>query len=307
MRELEREAPDTHPPDSGARPDGARRMKTVRTVAELRAALAEPRRAGAVIGLVPTMGAFHPGHLSLFRRARERCDVVAVSLFVNPRQFGPSDGLDSYPRAAARDRELAAAAGVDVLFTPAVEEIYPQGFATTVSVAGLSEPLCGVRRGRSHFDGVTTVVAKLLLAAAPEVAFFGRKDAQQAIVIRRMVADLGLPAEIEVCPTVRETDGLAHSSRNRHLRPADRERAPALHHALLAADALFAAGERDTDAILQAAATVLERHGVEPEYLELRSAETLEPLPRVDEQALLAVAATFGDTRLIDNTILDPR
>jgi pantoate--beta-alanine ligase len=195
-------------------------LRTLRTVSELRDALSAPRRAGDSIGLVPTMGALHDGHLSLIRRARADCDVVVVSLFVNPAQFNDAGDLSSYPRDEARDAALAAEAGADVLFAPPAEEVYPSGFSTTVSVSGLTEVLEGAHRGKQHFDGVTTVVAKLFNMAGPEVAYFGQKDAQQALVIERMARDLDIPVRIEVCPTVREPDGLALSSRNVHLTDA---------------------------------------------------------------------------------------
>lgn len=279
-------------------------MRTLRTVAELRAALAQPRRTGRRIGLVPTMGAFHEGHLSLMRRAREDCEEVVVSLFVNPTQFTEGADLAAYPRDEARDAALAAEVGVDLLFAPAPAEIYPGGFATTISVAGVAEPLEGAYRGRAHFDGVATVVAKLFNIVAPEVAYFGQKDVQQTLVIRRLVTDLDLPVRIEVCPIVREPDGLAMSSRNERLDPVQRERATALYRALRAADARAAAGERDPDAIARHARGELERAGVDTEYFELVSAETLAPARDMDGPVLAVVAARVGATRLIDNHTL---
>ena len=279
-------------------------MRTVSTVAELRDALAPHRRAGRTIGLVPTMGAFHEGHLSLMRRAREVTDVVVVSLFVNPAQFGANEDLDAYPHDEAADAALAEAEGVDLLFAPPVEVVYPDGFATVVKVDGITEVLCGEHRGREHFDAVTTVVAKLFNIAGPDVAFFGQKDAQQALVIRRMVRDLDMPVRIEVCPTVREPDGLALSSRNAYLDPAERERALALSHALAAAEEAVSHGERDASAVLAAARAQLDSAGVEPEYLELRSAQDLSPVERVNGSTLLAVAARVGGARLIDNRVL---
>ena len=226
-------------PHAGQRRDGSRGrevcMITLRTVAEVRAAVSQARRAGASIGLVPTMGAFHEGHLSLMRRAREQCDQVVVSLFVNPAQFNEQADLDRYPRDERRDAALAARGRAGFLFAPPVEQIYPQGFATTVSVAGVAESLEGAARGRGHFDGVATVVTKLFNIVSPDVAYFGRKDAQQVAVIRQLVRDLDLPVRIEACPTVREPDGLAMSSRNVRLSGAERERATALHRALAAA------------------------------------------------------------------------
>ena len=279
-------------------------MRIVRTVAELRTTLVPHRRAGRTIGLVPTMGAFHEGHLSLMRRARESADVAVVSLFVNPAQFGPAEDLAAYPRDEAADAALAEAEGVDVLFAPPVEEVYPDGFATAVRVGGITELLEGEHRGRDHFDGVTTVVAKLFNMAQPDVAFFGQKDAQQALVIRRMVRDLDMPVRIEVCPTIREPDGLALSSRNAYLDPGERERALALSRALAAADEAVSHGERDASAVLAAARAQLDSAGVEPEYLELRSAEDLSPVERVNGSTLIAVAAKVGRARLIDNRVL---
>jgi pantoate--beta-alanine ligase len=279
-------------------------MNTVRTIAELREALRPARRAERVIGLVPTMGALHDGHLSLIRHARATCDDVVVSLFVNPSQFNDAGDLAAYPRDEERDAALAADAGADLLFAPAQAEVYPKGFATTVHVDGLTETLEGVERGVGHFDAVATVVTKLLNMVGPDVAVFGQKDAQQALVVRRLVRDLDLPVRIEVRPTVREPDGLALSSRNVHLRGDDRERALALHDALRAAEASLAAGERDADALRGASLAAMHARGVEPEYLELVRTDDLAPVERVDGDALLAVAARVGGTRLIDNTIL---
>jgi pantoate--beta-alanine ligase len=279
-------------------------MRTVRTVAELREVLRPARREERVIGLVPTMGALHDGHLSLIRHARATCDEVVVSLFVNPAQFNEAADLAAYPRNEDRDAALAAEAGADLLFAPGADEVYPPGFATTVHVSGLTETLEGVYRGVSHFDGVTTVVTKLLNMVGPDVAFFGQKDAQQALVVARLVRDLDLPVRIEVRPTVREPDGLALSSRNMHLRGDDRDRALALRDALRAAEASLAAGERDADALRAAALAAMRDRGVEPEYLELVRTEDLHPVVRVDGDVLLAVAARVGATRLIDNTIL---
>jgi pantoate--beta-alanine ligase len=279
-------------------------VRTVRTVAEVRTALREARRAERVIGLVPTMGALHDGHLSLIRRARATCDDVVVSLFVNPAQFNESGDLAAYPRDEARDGGLAAGAGADLLFAPELAEVYPPGFATTVHAGGVTETLEGVHRGVGHFDGVATMVTKLLNMVGPDVAFFGQKDAQQALVIRRLVRDLDLPVRIEVCPTVREADGLALSSRNVHLRGADRERALALRDALAAAEASLTAGERDAGALRAAALAAMRRRGVEPDYLEFVRTDDLSPVSHIDGEVLVAVAASVGSTRLIDNTIL---
>ncbi|MEA2449165.1 MAG: pantoate--beta-alanine ligase [Thermoleophilaceae bacterium] len=281
-------------------------MNVVRSVRELRETLAPVRREGRSIGLVPTMGFFHAGHLELMRAARAASDFVVVSLFVNPAQFGPNEDLDSYPRDEARDLELAEREGVDLVFAPPVAEVYPDGFATTVAVDGLTEVLDGDprQRGRAHFDGVTTVVTKLLNMVQPDRAWFGQKDAQQAIVIRRLVRDLDIPVRVEVAPTVREPDGLAMSSRNVYLSAEEREQALGLSRALRAAEAAVADGRRDAGEVLAAAKAELDARGVEPEYLELLSADDLSPSQRVNGRTLLAVAARVGRARLIDNTLL---
>jgi pantoate--beta-alanine ligase len=282
-------------------------MRVVRSVSELRDALAGPRRDGSEIGLVPTMGALHEGHLSLLRAARSACDVVVMSLFVNPAQFAPGEDLERYPRDAERDAELAEAESVDVLYAPPVAEVYPAGFSTQVEVEGLTEVLCGdpARRGPGHFRGVTTVVAKLFNAVGPDVAYFGQKDAQQAVVIRRMVRDLDFPVRIEVLPTVREPDGLALSSRNRYLDPAARSRATALSRALRAA--AEATRSESLQAGLAAARAELHAAGIEPEYLEARDAEDLSPVGALNGRAVLvAVAARVAGARLIDNVLIEP-
>jgi pantoate--beta-alanine ligase len=281
-------------------------MRTVRTVQGLRAVLGAARRDDRAIGLVPTMGALHEGHLSLIRHARRQCDVVVVSLFVNPAQFNESSDLERYPRDERRDAELAEEAGADVLFAPSVEEVYPAGFATSVEVLGLSERLEGAARGAEHFRGVATVVTKLLCMALPDVAYFGQKDAQQVLLIRRLAADLNLPVRIEARPTVREPDGLAMSSRNALLGAEERERALALPRALQAAEALAGEGERSAAVLLEAARAAMEPFAVSPEYLALVDPEMLEELERLDGEALLAVAARVGEVRLIDNAILTP-
>jgi pantoate--beta-alanine ligase len=281
-------------------------VRTVRSVNALREALVPGRRAGRTIGLVPTMGYFHDGHLSLIRRAREQCDMVVVSLFVNPAQFAAGEDLETYPRDEARDAALAEAEGVDLLFAPPVEEVYPEGFDTRVVVGGLTETLEGApgQRGPEHFAGVTTIVTKLFNMAGPDVAYFGQKDAQQALVINRLVRDLDIPVRIEVCPTVRDPEGLALSSRNAYLSPVERDRALGLSRALRAAEAAVDSGQIDAEAVLSAARGELDAHGIEPEYLELRSTTDLSPVERVNGSTLLAVAAHVGRARLIDNTIL---
>jgi pantoate--beta-alanine ligase len=280
----------------------------IRTRRELRSALQAARRAGQTIGLVPTMGYLHEGHLALIRAARAECDLVVMSLFVNPTQFGPDDDLDRYPRDEERDLRLAGEAGADLVFAPPVDEVYAPDASTAVEVGG---SLAGVldgdpgRRGREHFRGVTTVVAKLFNVVGPDVAYFGQKDAQQAVVIRRMVRDLDFPVRIEVMPTVRESDGLALSSRNAYLEPADRERATALSRALAAADRGARAGSLADG--LAAARAELAAAGIDPEYLEARDAETLESVERLgDRPVLVAVAARVGAARLIDNVLIHP-
>jgi pantoate--beta-alanine ligase len=281
-------------------------VRTVRTVAEVRGALAPHRAAAASVGLVPTMGGFHDGHLSLIQRARSECDVLVVSLFVNPTQFDDPRDLEAYPRDEGRDAELAAQNGVDYLFAPTPRELYPDGFATTVSVGRLSETLEGAHRGPRHFDGVVTVVTKLLNIVGPDVAYFGQKDAQQALVVRRLVADLNIPVRVEVCPTVREQDGLAMSSRNVRLTGADRLRAAALHQALATLQDAIEEGERDPGALRDRALAELARADITPEYLELVAPDTLEPVSSLEVPVLAVVAARVGDTRLIDNVILEP-
>lgn len=279
-------------------------MRIIRTIAEVRAAVGEAKRGGKTVGLVPTMGAFHAGHLSLMREARKNNDLVVVSLFVNPTQFGPNEDLSRYPRDEARDAAMADEQGADILFAPEPAEIYPDGFATTIHIAGITDVLDGASRGAHHFDGVATVVAKLFGIVAPDVAYFGQKDAQQVLVVRRLVRDLNLDVRIEACPIVREADGLAMSSRNVYLDPEARRRATALNRALDAAQALADTGERGTGAITAAAGAILADAGITPEYLELRDTETLRPVVRLDGEALLAVAANVGAARLIDNHIL---
>src|SRR4051812_35223015 len=279
-------------------------MRTIRTVGEMRAHVGRCRDRRRSVGLVPTMGAFHAGHHSLMRAARTDHDEVIVSLFVNPAQFNDAGDLAAYPRAEEQDAAEAAELGVDVLFAPPVEEIYPPGFATSVQVGGLGEVLEGAHRGPGHFAGVCTVVAKLLNIVAPDAAYFGQKDAQQVAVVRRMARDLDLPARIEVLPTVREPDGLALSSRNRRLAPAQRERALSLSRALFAARDAFAAGERDAGRLRAAAESALD--GVAPEYVAVVDPDTFAPLTAVDGRALVALAAPVGPVRLIDNVLLEP-
>jgi len=279
-------------------------MQILHTVAELRQWSREGRSVGHTIGLVPTMGALHAGHASLIRTAAASCDQVAVSVFVNPTQFGPNEDYAVYPRTLEADSALAEVHGADVVFAPSVEELYPAGAATFVEVEGLSSRLDGASRP-GHFRGVTTVVSKLLIAAEPDRAFFGQKDAAQVAVLRRMVTDLLLPTEIEVCPIVREADGLALSSRNVYLSAEERMRALILSRVILETKALVDGGERRAGTLIAAA---LETFAKEPEicvdYVELVNWATLEPVETAVPGSLFAVAAWVGATRLIDNTIL---
>jgi pantoate--beta-alanine ligase len=280
-------------------------MRIVRTIEELRGVLDPRRQGGDRVGLVPTMGYFHEGHLSLMRRAREGCDATVVSLFVNPAQFNDPADLEAYPRDEPRDAAMAQTAGVDLLFAPPASEMYRHDASTSVVVAGVSEPLEGESRGPGHFRGVATVVAKLFNIVQPAVAYFGQKDAQQALVIRRMARDLDFPVRVEVCPTVREPDGLAMSSRNVRLSATARAQALALKHGLDAGAAAIARGERDTSKVEQRARDAMRGFRVEPEYFAVVSAETLAPMRVLAGEVLLAVAARVGGVRLIDNQLVD--
>jgi pantoate--beta-alanine ligase len=271
-----------------------------RTLSDLRSVVRGWRDAGERVSVVPTMGALHEGHLSLVRAAKDQSERVIVTLFVNPTQFGNPDDLETYPRTEADDAKKLAPFEVDLLYAPDAGEIYPKGFATTVSVAGVSEGLCGDFRP-GHFDAVATVVAKLLLQTAADVAFFGDKDYQQLHVIRRMARDLDIPVTIVACPTIREPDQLAISSRNVQLSPEDRKRAPVLAATLFEAAGRIEAGEPVAE-VLQDGVAALKAAGFETmEYLELRAASDLRALDRLDEPARLLVATYLGTTRLIDN------
>ena len=272
--------------------------QVLRTRGELRAALA---RAARPVGLVPTMGWLHDGHRALIRQARAESATTVVTIFVNPRQFGDPSDLDQYPRNEARDIAICEAESVDIVFAPSVEEIYPPGSDTTVSVGALARVLEGAARP-GHFDGVATVVAILFDLVGAERAYFGQKDAQQVLVIRRMAADLAIPIEVVGCPTVREPDGLALSSRNVHLSPDERAAAPVLRRALLAGRERWEAGERDGD-VLRAVMrdTLDDEPQAKIDYVSVADASTLEELDRVDGSALLSLAVRFGSTRLIDN------
>jgi pantoate--beta-alanine ligase len=276
-------------------------LRIVRTRAELREALGDAPRP---VGLVPTMGWLHDGHRALIHQARSENATTVVSIFVNPRQFGDPADLEKYPRSEARDVALCTEEGVDLVFAPSVEEVYPPGFDTTVKVGAVAEPLEGAARP-GHFDGVATVVAILFDLVGAEHAYFGQKDAQQLLVIRRMALDLALPTEVIGCPTVREPDGLAMSSRNVHLSPEERAAAPVLHRALRAARALHARGERSAEALRGEMRRVLaEEPLAEPDYVSVADATTLSELDTVTGPALLSLAVRFGSTRLIDNETL---
>jgi pantoate--beta-alanine ligase len=282
-------------------------LKIFTSIDEMRDASRALRRAGQWMGFVPTMGALHAGHLSLVRAARGACDVVAASIFVNPTQFGPTEDLAKYPRSFERDRELFEREGVELLFAPSVEEMYPAGAVTWVTVDELSGKLDG-RSRPAHFRGVTTVVAKLFHIVEPDVAFFGQKDAAQLAIIRKMVRDLNLPVEFVVCPIVREADGLAMSSRNAYLDPQQRKQALVLHRSLKLVQQLANRGERDA-AILAAAgrAEVALESSVRLDYFETVNPDTLDPVADVSDGALVAIAAFVGNTRLIDNILLEKK
>jgi pantoate--beta-alanine ligase len=279
-------------------------MKICKTIEEIRSASRDARREGKRFGFVPTMGALHEGHLSLVRAAKAKSDVVAVSIFVNPLQFGPTEDLAKYPRSFERDRELLEKEAVDILFAPQPEEMYPKGGVTYVTVEGLSEKLCG-RSRPGHFRGVTTVVAKLFHIVEPDLAFFGQKDAAQAAIICRMVRDLNLPVEIVVCPIVRDPDGLAMSSRNAYLSPQERKTALVLNRSLTETKNRFDHGERSVIALIAAGKQVLAQEpGARLDYFEMVDPATLDPLQELTSTALVAVAAFVGNTRLIDNVLL---
>ncbi|MBI3646989.1 MAG: pantoate--beta-alanine ligase [Acidobacteriales bacterium] len=279
-------------------------MKICATVAETRAACRRAHTNSKRLGLVPTMGALHEGHLSLVRAAKAQCDAVAVSIFVNPTQFGPSEDLAKYPRQFERDCELLKKEGVAILFAPSAEEMYPKGEVTWVIVEGLSERLDG-RSRPGHFRGVTTVVSKLFHIVEPDAAFFGQKDAAQSALIRRMVRDLNLPVEIVICPIVREPDGLAMSSRNAYLSPGERLRALALQRSLRRVEEEFRAGEKSVSSLIAAASEVFaEEPQVRLDYFEIVHPDTLDPVEQVSQPTLVAVAAYVGCTRLIDNIVL---
>ena len=276
-------------------------MIVVTTLDELRQAR---KQFPGPVGFVPTMGYLHAGHVSLARHARQECASVVASIFVNPTQFGPNEDLARYPRDLPRDQALLAAAGVDLLWTPAPEVIYPPGFQTWVTVDGLTSPLEGAQRP-GHFRGVTTVVAKLFNAVGPDRAYFGQKDAQQAAVLRRMTRDLDFPIEIVVCPTVRESDGLAMSSRNTYLNPEERQAATVLFRALSAAKAAYESGQKNAEALrLLMLETIRKEPLARVQYVSCADYDTLEELKVVTGKALLSLAVFVGKTRLIDNFVI---
>jgi pantoate--beta-alanine ligase len=280
-------------------------VEVIHTVGWMKQAARQARAEGRIIGFVPTMGALHAGHLSLVAAARRDCSPVVVSIFVNPKQFAPHEDLTKYPRPIDKDQALLEDIGVDYLFAPSVEEMYPQGFSTTIQVDGLSERLEGrVRPG--HFRGVTTVVLKLLEIVGPQFVFFGRKDAQQLRIIRQMSRDLALDPEIISCPIVRESDGLAMSSRNAYLSPDQRRAATVLHRSLDAARQAIASGQRDAARLVQ---TIRGALSAEPlatvDYAEIVDAESFEPVPLLRGECLALIAARIGATRLIDNMLIE--
>jgi len=281
-------------------------MEIHSTIDAMRAASRAARLGGLRVGLVPTMGALHEGHLALVRAAKQQCDAVIVSIFVNPLQFGPLEDLTKYPRTFERDCELLNKEEVDFVFAPSLEEMYPEKAVTYVTVEVMSERLCG-RSRPGHFQGVTTVVSKLFHIVEPDLAFFGQKDAAQAAIIRRMVRDLDFPVEIIVCPIVREPDGLAMSSRNVYLNPQERQSARVLHRALQEIRSRFEQGERKSAGLIDAGKNVLAQEpGVRLDYLQIVDPDTLDPMKEINYTALIAVAAFVGTTRLIDNILLDP-
>lgn len=280
-------------------------MKVIRKISQMQSFSRQAAREGRIIGFVPTMGYLHEGHLELVRRARRECDVVVVSIFVNPTQFALGEDYESYPRDEKRDAALLEEEGVDVLFAPDVDEMYPEKLLTTVSVSEITEPMCG-RYRPGHFDGVATVVAKLLNIVLPHRAYFGEKDYQQLKVVEKMVRDLNFPVDIVPVPTVREEDGLAMSSRNTYLNPAERRAAPLLYEALKQAEKAFHDGERSADRLAMIVKEMIESNPMfRLQYVEVRDAETLNTIEQVDRPAVIAVAAYLGRARLIDNIVIN--
>jgi pantoate--beta-alanine ligase len=280
-------------------------MKIIENIPNMVAFSQMVKKEGKTIGLVPTMGYLHEGHLGLARAAKKLNDVVVMSIFVNPIQFGPDEDLDSYPRDLKRDEDLAASAGVDVVFYPSAKEMYPDGFATYVNVEGLTETLCGARRP-GHFKGVTTVVAKLFGIIKPNMAYFGQKDAQQSIVIKKMVCDLNMDIDIKVLPTAREKDGLAMSSRNNYLSKAEREDAAILYRSLQAAESLIKGGEKNSGKIIQQVGAIIKsKPAARIDYIAVVDPKDLRDVDAISGKALVALAVFVGKTRLIDNIIVE--
>ncbi|MCD4830251.1 MAG: pantoate--beta-alanine ligase [Anaerohalosphaeraceae bacterium] len=280
-------------------------MEITETIQDTRELIAFARTAGETVGFVPTMGALHEGHFSLIRAAKKACDFVVVSIFVNPAQFGPTEDIGKYPRTLESDCDGCRSLGVDLVFAPAVSQMYPSENITWVTVNALGGLLCGKSRP-DHFRGVTTVCAKLLNIVSPDFAFFGQKDAQQSIIIKRMVADLNMPLEIVVCPTVRQSDGLAMSSRNKYLNPRQRTQATLIYAALQYAELLIASGQRKAGAIIAAMEKILKTGAdIKIDYISIVDIETLRPIENLNGEILVAVAAGLGSARLIDNIIID--
>jgi len=279
-------------------------MKISHTINEVRKSIQAVRQQGLSVGLVPTMGALHAGHGSLIEAAAQECDFVVVSIFVNPTQFAPGEDLDKYPRTLETDCAYCEKLGANLVFAPSAQEMYPAEQLTWVDVQKLTELLCGAKRP-GHFRGVTTVCTKLFNITLPDIAYFGQKDAQQAIVIQRMVRDLNIPLQIRICPIVREPDGLAMSSRNRYLSPEERKRACCLYKALKACREKVVAGNDDVTSLIDAMKAVIERDQGRIDYIHIVDKDTLEPLGRIEQKALVAVAVHIGNTRLIDNLIID--
>ena len=279
-------------------------MQTVTRISEVRGEVANARKAGKTIGLVPTMGALHAGHISLIETAVKKCDYVVVSIFVNPTQFAPNEDLDKYPRDLERDIDLSAKAGADLVFAPTADEMYPEQNLTWVDTQEITTRLCGQFRP-AHFRGVTTVCAKLFNIAAPDIAYFGQKDAQQSVVIKKMAADLNMPLKIEVCPTVREKSGLAISSRNQYLTEEEKHDALLIYKALKICDELTAQGETNCQKLIEEMKNTMAASKIlTPQYIKIVNPNTLEDLTTIKAQALAAIAAKIGKTRLIDNIII---
>jgi pantoate--beta-alanine ligase len=280
-------------------------MKVSNTIESVRHLVSEARKAQKTIGLVPTMGALHKGHISLIQAAKQKCDYVVLSIFVNPTQFGPSEDFDKYPRPLEEDLEICEKEGVDLVFNPTIEQMYPEKNITWVNVEKLTDNLCGLFRP-GHFRGVTTVCAKLFNIVTPDFAFFGQKDAQQSLVIKRMAADLNMPLEIVVCPTVREQDGLAVSSRNKYLNATEREDAAYIYKSLQKCTEMVDSGCRKTETIIAQMRNILEQKvSIRIEYINIVDEKTLENIEYIQDKALAAIAVRIGGTRLIDNIPID--